>query len=191
MNVDLAELKAKALAATPGEWMREDRTVYALMHHGWRKGEELFKNRMDLRVFCDRNHMEEEEANAAYIAAASPPVVLALIERLQRAEKDNAKFRSLTNPLNGFALAEAALSVIVYDIGMFGTILSKLSDEDRYQLKAGIAQAIERAALTSPAPNYPADDAALASSPPQGECTPDREPPHGPSCDCPSAVEAA
>ena len=55
----------------------------------------------------------------------------------------------LTNPLNGFALADAALGVIVYDMGAFGTMLNNMGETDRNEMRAGIAQAIERAALAA------------------------------------------
>ncbi len=56
---------------TPGPWLREGRTVYALMHAGWRHGEEQFKNRFYFNVQADREcPVEEAEANAQLIAAA-------------------------------------------------------------------------------------------------------------------------
>lgn len=56
---------------TPGPWLREGNTVYALMHFGFRKGVEQFKNRFWAGVYKDREVSEEErEANAILIAAA-------------------------------------------------------------------------------------------------------------------------
>lgn len=56
---------------TPGPWFRDGKTVYALMHAGWRKGVELFKNRFYASVQRDAECSEEEaEANARLIAAA-------------------------------------------------------------------------------------------------------------------------
>jgi hypothetical protein len=60
-----------------------------------------------------------------------------------------ARLAAFTDPLNGFTLADAALRTIVYDMGAFGTMLSNLSETDRLELRAGIAQAIERAALAT------------------------------------------
>jgi hypothetical protein len=56
---------------TPGPWLRIGTTVYALMHAGWKRGVEQFKNRFTVQVQRDRECSEEEaEANARLIAAA-------------------------------------------------------------------------------------------------------------------------
>lgn len=39
---------------TPGPWLRDGNMIYSLMHAGWRKGEELFKNRFHAYVQADR-----------------------------------------------------------------------------------------------------------------------------------------
>lgn len=58
-------------AHTPGPWIRDGLTVYALMTAGWRRGVEMFKNRFSALVQCDRECSKEEaEANARLIAAA-------------------------------------------------------------------------------------------------------------------------
>ncbi len=54
---------------TPGPWSLEDRTVYALEHHGWRKGVETFRNRFHASVTPTEN-TAETKANACLIAAA-------------------------------------------------------------------------------------------------------------------------
>lgn len=55
----------------PWPWLRAGHTVYALMHAGWRKGEELFKNRFSVQVQHDREcPVEEAEAVARLIRAA-------------------------------------------------------------------------------------------------------------------------
>lgn len=44
-----------------GLWQREGRTVYVLEHHGWKKGEEQFRNRWMCTVqgYCDEKEQEE------------------------------------------------------------------------------------------------------------------------------------
>lgn len=51
--MNTTELKKLAEVATQGEWLAEGRTVYSLMHFGWRKGEEQFKNRFWMPVYKD------------------------------------------------------------------------------------------------------------------------------------------
>lgn len=56
---------------TPGPWIRDGLTIYALMHSGWRKGVEQFRNRFHLHLSFDREcKAEEVEANATLIEAA-------------------------------------------------------------------------------------------------------------------------
>lgn len=67
---------------TPGPWLREGNTIYALMHAGWKKGEELFKNRFHAYVQADRECPDDEhEANTRLIAAA-PELLEALKDML-------------------------------------------------------------------------------------------------------------
>jgi len=64
---------------TEGPWLREGTTVYALMHSGYRKGIEQFKNRFSVSVQTDREVTKEEaEATAALISAA-PDLLVALV----------------------------------------------------------------------------------------------------------------
>jgi hypothetical protein len=55
---------------TPGPWKREGANVYALQHHGWRKGEEQFCNRFFAQVMDSHTPKNELEANARLISAA-------------------------------------------------------------------------------------------------------------------------
>lgn len=78
--MNTAELKKLAEAATQSEWQKEGRTVYSLMHHGWHKGEEQFKNRFWMPAYKSPECPEEElEANVAFIAAANPAAILELL----------------------------------------------------------------------------------------------------------------
>jgi len=67
MTLDLDALRGH----TAGDWQRSDTTVYALMHDGWRRGEETFRNRVWLNVSFDREvPQEEREATVAAIQHA-------------------------------------------------------------------------------------------------------------------------
>ena len=74
---ELQQLKALALAATPGEWMRlfGERTVYDRMSDGCRG---------NVIVRADYPFNQQDAANLDYIAAANPAVVLGLIARIER-----------------------------------------------------------------------------------------------------------
>lgn len=89
MTIDKEKIRSAAMAATQGEWKQEGRTVYALMHEGWRRGVENFKNRFYLQVQFDRDCPESEaEANATHIATSNPSTVLSLLDALDKAEKE-------------------------------------------------------------------------------------------------------
>jgi hypothetical protein len=76
---------------TPGPWLRIGTTVYALMHDGWKRGVEQFKNRFTVQVQRDRECSEEEaEANARLIAAA-PDLLEALESLLSRDERNTCQ----------------------------------------------------------------------------------------------------
>ena len=82
----LAELEAIAEAATEGPWHRIGLLVYASMHAGWRKGQELLKNRITVQVQPDAECSEAEaEATAQLIAAARDdlPALVAEVRRLR------------------------------------------------------------------------------------------------------------
>jgi hypothetical protein len=54
MNVTPQEMK----------WERDGRTVYTLMHHGWSKGEEQFRNRYYFQVQYDHSTLTEKDGEA-------------------------------------------------------------------------------------------------------------------------------
>ena len=67
---------------TPGPWLIDGRTVYALQHGGWRKGKEVLVNRFSAHVQRVPDCPEgEAEANARLIASA--PDLLAENEMLR------------------------------------------------------------------------------------------------------------
>jgi hypothetical protein len=98
-TIDLEQLKQAALAATPGPWeYHEGDGVAAVAHaHGWVEA-----------ILPDGG---QENADAAFCAAANPAIVLALIERLERAE---AAAPSLP-PQGGAAKAVAVTADQIYD----------------------------------------------------------------------------
>ena len=72
---------------TPGPWIREGFTVFALTNCGRKKGIEQFKNRFWLRIYGYSDGSEVElEANAMLIVAA--PDLLKALEMVRDADED-------------------------------------------------------------------------------------------------------
>jgi hypothetical protein len=63
---------------TPGPWLREGTFVYALQHHGWRKGEETFCNRFSAGLSLGPGCSEEELIANATLAQAAPDLLAEL-----------------------------------------------------------------------------------------------------------------
>lgn len=69
------------MSHTPGPWLIEKSLVYSLMHHGWRKGIEEFKNRFSCRIEHDISCDAEERKCTVDLIAAAPE----LLEMLEAA----------------------------------------------------------------------------------------------------------
>lgn len=67
------------MSYTRGEWIQEDDFIYALTHAGWRKGEEVFKNRFFASIQVDKDAPKEEAIANARLISAAPD----LLEQLQ------------------------------------------------------------------------------------------------------------
>lgn len=83
--IDLAELETKARAATQGQWSVEPHGSTRALYAG-RNNE-----RHGLRLLNLDDGDRNIAANAAYIAAAQPSVVLELIERVREVEAQTAE----------------------------------------------------------------------------------------------------
>jgi hypothetical protein len=81
-NDELNALRAAAEAATPGPWVAVNNTIAA----------EHPRHEM-IATASMAPHSKEADINAAYIAAASPDVLLALLERLEVAERERDEAR--------------------------------------------------------------------------------------------------
>lgn len=105
---------------TPGPWVRAGRTVYALMHAGWRKGAEQFKNRITITVQYDRECSEAEAEACARLVEASPDLlesnkamVLALEDVYCIGPKHSDDFIYDMLPSSGVAMAYLAARAAV------------------------------------------------------------------------------
>ncbi len=84
---------------THGPWIRDDKLVYAIMHAGWRKGEELFKNRFWTWVYFDNDVSDEEAESTCCLIAAAPTQheeMLRYLPIIERAEADPELWERLT-----------------------------------------------------------------------------------------------
>ena len=110
---DLSKLRELAENATPGEWEAGDAWVYTDPIY---PDDRRLSDVLGMK-FADEERAEAEHArglrNAEFIAAANPATVLALLDRLEAAERERAKWeRSAWNTLQDHdgwkARAEAA-----------------------------------------------------------------------------------
>lgn len=92
---DWAELRRLAEAATPGEWSYEPDDEWSSM--GWLMSDQLILALILARIEGDS---AQQADNAAYIAAANPNTILALLDEraalLARAEKAEAALADMT-----------------------------------------------------------------------------------------------
>lgn len=118
--LDLDALKAKALAATPGEWMHlfGERTVYDRMADGCR-GNAIVRSDASPPTL-------QEAADLDHIAAASPAVMLELLARLERAEASASAHMSNAERL-GRAIDQAGADGGVRAPGMTFTVSNMVS----------------------------------------------------------------
>lgn len=90
--IDIEELKRKALAATPGPWTVDPgRTSYLASREG--RAETIMHCVSGPDSVGDYEDWGYTQINANYMASVDPTTVLALIERLEAAERDAAKYR--------------------------------------------------------------------------------------------------
>lgn len=94
---DLTQLEALARAATPGEWIVDDPNdhLFGVMKEGVLH---YLGTASPSSFSVSPTSDEQEAANAAYIAAANPAAILALIERVRVAEAQVA-FNQQTIPM--------------------------------------------------------------------------------------------
>lgn len=106
---------ATVVAHTPGPWLRSGRTIYALMHAGWRKGAEQFKNRITITVQHNYECSEAEAEACACLVEASPDLLesnkamLAALEDLCEIRPDMSD-DYIYDSLPGSAVAAAYLA---------------------------------------------------------------------------------
>lgn len=97
--IDINELRRLAQAATPGPWINHGRqpNVAGLPHSA------VAAKTLLARVYSEAyGDVEQETANASFIAAANPATISELLDRLEAVEKERDAARKITD---SFALA--------------------------------------------------------------------------------------
>lgn len=106
---DLDDLRAKAEAATPGPWVGGTVCTYT-DEDGKRRGAGSVRREGGAIVFLAAQGPEILTADAEFIAAANPAVILGLLDRLERAEKTIAAGKRIWQS-GSHASMEAGLNV--------------------------------------------------------------------------------
>ena len=89
------ELRRLAEAATQGEWTSENVRGAGIQMRVPYKGTTRMTFTEVFRALPEKEWDAELWANAEYIAAANPAAILELLDRLEKAEKDAARYRWL------------------------------------------------------------------------------------------------
>ena len=114
MTPDLKELERLARAATPGPWLKVGMPYYHYQIHGaGRDGRDSERICMTTDAVLNDAPPDTRTANADYIIAANPAVILSLIAELERAKKDAGRYRWFADIAVGgsFEKAEDAFAV--------------------------------------------------------------------------------
>lgn len=83
-DIDVSKLREVAEAATPGPWGISHDGEGVLYGYEDAHGDDVFEVRAERQ--CNEHAAVDGRADAAYLAAVSPDVTLALLDRLERAE---------------------------------------------------------------------------------------------------------
>lgn len=89
-EIDRNKLRALAMAATPGEWSVEPHGKTTALYSGRETSSNWFANSHGLRLLNLDDGDWNFTSNAAYIAAANPKHMIALLDQIEKAELDLA-----------------------------------------------------------------------------------------------------
>ena len=109
------------------KWLRDGQTIYSLMHNGWRKGEETFRNRFYFHVYADGECAPAEVEivvagiyaalnNAAEIAAQADARIAELEDVIKEIINCPHGVDAATVPRNGIEASPSQV-VLQYSIG--------------------------------------------------------------------------
>jgi hypothetical protein len=128
-------LVALAKAATPGPWEADyDDDCHTVMMYQEGDSRGNFESQREWKCEHDltddevtpeaREQWEEADATARFIAACSPDVILSLVERVQRAEKDSARLAWLEARVQEVEHVEVNYTDEWSEPGDYGSVLS-------------------------------------------------------------------
>lgn len=159
-DINIPALKAAALAATPGPWCCMEQLPKSYDDHGYRLIAPAHRKSGKWEVYGEKEHMCDERGipqwgeDAAYIALANPATILALIERLERAEAvaEYARSREMPTTEKQVKAAEmfftAPMMARLEKLEAVAEAASPFASSNAGGLEARLAQAL--AALEAP-----------------------------------------
>lgn len=116
-------------AHTPGPWLTVSNTIYSLMHAGWRKGTEQFKNRFHAYVQADMDCPDDEHKANVLLIAAAPDLLAALQGVIRVADRKTDEFDAARA-----AVAKAIGATIPAKPKRNATLEQQMKDYDRKAL---------------------------------------------------------
>lgn len=91
---------------TPGPWLREGTTIYAVVQDGWRKGEPLMVNRFSVHINRGKDSTPEELEAIACLTVAAPE----MYEALKQCQEYLRFCLGSTSDVNPYPAMDAALA---------------------------------------------------------------------------------
>ena len=132
-----AELRALHAAATEitGEaWIHEGSGVYSLMHHGWERGKEVFRNLLWFSANIDRNQSEVDRCKVAEYIAAAHNNLPAILDRVQELEAEVSRLKAVQALLEPWVsnadLEASVLAALAVRLEKWADGLAHLSNGD-------------------------------------------------------------
>lgn len=136
-NIDKQALRNLALRATPGPWTMEHENIW-YYENGYTK---------HLAYFCQGDDVDDsqDDVNTRYVAAADPSTVLALMDALEAAKQDSARwFKAFEKAVSIGARYEERIAeleareVELPKLKMLSDYLAEVTQREREDILVGV-----------------------------------------------------